>query len=246
MTCAVCQTQGEKLLKCGCCRLAEYCSKECQKKAWPEHKKTCLPVGQRNVPKEDQPTFGTVTIAATAAEGKRTVRLRNGKSAVLRSGHLIPPRIGNQLPRDFVLCLPMHELAPDVLNGQHLFVQTTVGELLQIPLVRGTRLGIAKALEKEVAGNIRKARRKLDSIHRRMLAGQPEAKEVWQQLMTDCVYLTRLKWAQGHEIFALLPKEGDKDFVLHDSPTHRMFMVQIQNARDAPPCNCEHCGLPKK
>ncbi|KAF2167460.1 hypothetical protein M409DRAFT_54058 [Zasmidium cellare ATCC 36951] len=43
--CAKCGTKGSdtnKLLKCGACKAAEYCSKECQKEDWKDHKKYCV------------------------------------------------------------------------------------------------------------------------------------------------------------------------------------------------------------
>ena len=39
--CLLCKTTPEKLKKCGRCRVAEYCSRECQTKDWPRHKNEC-------------------------------------------------------------------------------------------------------------------------------------------------------------------------------------------------------------
>jgi len=39
--CASCGVQAEKLLICGQCRAVHYCSAECQRSAWKEHKKSC-------------------------------------------------------------------------------------------------------------------------------------------------------------------------------------------------------------
>ena len=33
-----------KLMKCGACKFARYCSRDCQKKHWPEHKKQCMAI----------------------------------------------------------------------------------------------------------------------------------------------------------------------------------------------------------
>jgi hypothetical protein len=35
------KTQPDKLQKCGLCKIAQYCSKECQQTNWPRHKTTC-------------------------------------------------------------------------------------------------------------------------------------------------------------------------------------------------------------
>lgn len=42
-TCENCKERETKMMVCGQCRQAYYCSRECQKKNWKEHKKSCLP-----------------------------------------------------------------------------------------------------------------------------------------------------------------------------------------------------------
>jgi len=39
--CTYCGKQGVKLQLCSACKRSRYCSKECQKAAWPEHKTVC-------------------------------------------------------------------------------------------------------------------------------------------------------------------------------------------------------------
>lgn len=59
----------KKLRRCGNCYVAAYCSKECQRKAWPTHKKRCckpdgpqetgpqqLAIGKRNQAESDAVT----------------------------------------------------------------------------------------------------------------------------------------------------------------------------------------------
>lgn len=41
MACPICGTPAV-LQKCGKCKSAKYCSRECQRKDWPNHKKICL------------------------------------------------------------------------------------------------------------------------------------------------------------------------------------------------------------
>ena len=36
-----------QLLRCSSCKFARYCSRECQKKAWPTHKKECMAIKVR-------------------------------------------------------------------------------------------------------------------------------------------------------------------------------------------------------
>ena len=42
-TCENCKGREKKMMVCGQCRQAYYCSRECQKKNWKEHKKICSP-----------------------------------------------------------------------------------------------------------------------------------------------------------------------------------------------------------
>lgn len=39
--CHICKKTDVKLLKCGACGIVQYCSKECQKSDWKDHKVTC-------------------------------------------------------------------------------------------------------------------------------------------------------------------------------------------------------------
>ncbi|XP_006897801.1 PREDICTED: histone-lysine N-methyltransferase SMYD3 [Elephantulus edwardii] len=41
VVCECCLLGKEKLLRCSQCQVAKYCSAECQKKAWPDHKREC-------------------------------------------------------------------------------------------------------------------------------------------------------------------------------------------------------------
>ena len=42
-TCENCKGRERKMMVCGQCRQAYYCSRECQKKDWKQHKKSCAP-----------------------------------------------------------------------------------------------------------------------------------------------------------------------------------------------------------
>lgn len=42
-TCENCKGREKKMMVCGQCRQAYYCSRECQKKDWKQHKKSCAP-----------------------------------------------------------------------------------------------------------------------------------------------------------------------------------------------------------
>ncbi|KAF7370930.1 hypothetical protein MSAN_00727000 [Mycena sanguinolenta] len=46
--CDACGKMDASLKNCGRCRVARYCSSECQAKAWPSHKKTCQPFSASN------------------------------------------------------------------------------------------------------------------------------------------------------------------------------------------------------
>jgi DnaJ-class molecular chaperone len=40
-TCAVCKKISQRMLRCGRCKVAQYCSQTCQKRHWSSHKKVC-------------------------------------------------------------------------------------------------------------------------------------------------------------------------------------------------------------
>ena len=44
--CSLCGNCSENLMRCSCCRSAQYCNRECQKKHWSIHKTVCHPQGQ--------------------------------------------------------------------------------------------------------------------------------------------------------------------------------------------------------
>ena len=41
LVCSLCGTYELSMRKCARCRIAYYCSRECQKRAWPDHKQVC-------------------------------------------------------------------------------------------------------------------------------------------------------------------------------------------------------------
>lgn len=40
--CQGCQQEKPRVFKCGRCRSAQYCSKDCQRSAWRDHKQNCV------------------------------------------------------------------------------------------------------------------------------------------------------------------------------------------------------------
>ena len=42
-SCLGCGKEGEELSRCGRCKAAWFCDRECQRKAWPSHKAECIP-----------------------------------------------------------------------------------------------------------------------------------------------------------------------------------------------------------
>ena len=62
--CTVCMKTGIELKRCAGCKVAWYCSKECQNAAWPEHKKTCAPAKPEE--KIEERWFRTVPGLASA------------------------------------------------------------------------------------------------------------------------------------------------------------------------------------
>lgn len=42
--CGACHRKSEHMNKCAACRVMHYCSVQCQRKDWPQHRKSCVPV----------------------------------------------------------------------------------------------------------------------------------------------------------------------------------------------------------
>lgn len=40
--CLICEKINETMYNCAKCKVARYCSKECQSSDWPSHKDTCI------------------------------------------------------------------------------------------------------------------------------------------------------------------------------------------------------------
>ncbi len=41
LVCSVCNKAEGKIQRCARCHITRYCSRECQTKDWPKHRKTC-------------------------------------------------------------------------------------------------------------------------------------------------------------------------------------------------------------
>ena len=60
--CSTCGASGVLLSACAACKMALYCSKECQKQAWKEHKKQCVKAGDSVLLKRPANVGGPVSI----------------------------------------------------------------------------------------------------------------------------------------------------------------------------------------
>nr|GAT56407.1 predicted protein [Mycena chlorophos] len=64
----------ENLKNCGKCRVARYCSKECQAKAWPAHKKKCKPFVDEEATVTLKPVYGEYAAMIPKAELGRALQ----------------------------------------------------------------------------------------------------------------------------------------------------------------------------
>nr|GAT49254.1 predicted protein [Mycena chlorophos] len=65
--CFVCKEPGEDLKRCGKCKMVSYCSRECQKRDWANHKAVCFKYMAQSVQKHNKKIDAAVTPEATPA-----------------------------------------------------------------------------------------------------------------------------------------------------------------------------------
>ncbi|KAF7291525.1 hypothetical protein MKEN_01487100 [Mycena kentingensis (nom. inval.)] len=87
--CDWCNKAGVPLKNCGKCRVARYCSPECQKKAWSKHKKTCTPFGGDNTVAL-KPFYRNNAVSIPTAEVRRNMAF-----AAFTDSDLPSPRAGS-------------------------------------------------------------------------------------------------------------------------------------------------------
>jgi len=105
-TCQHCGKTVVKSLRCSKCKITVYCSKECQRVAWKQHKSECVPVSQQTymmgnvqVPPPDDPRWANPT-AADLEEARRAIASGLTASEVLKtnpmlSGWMLPFELGS-------------------------------------------------------------------------------------------------------------------------------------------------------
>ncbi|KAG1727509.1 hypothetical protein EDB19DRAFT_195566 [Suillus lakei] len=118
--CTQCQTKMEKPLKCAKCKSVWYCSKECQKKNWSNHKPTCH---------EDERSSGLLKLVRMFSVNQVLMGyLKIG--IIFECGLLDNPRMGFDTP--FLARVEIAIEPSDVLNFGGLYVNDpTVEEKLQ-------------------------------------------------------------------------------------------------------------------
>lgn len=84
--CERCGKDDQKLLKCGRCKEAHYCSRKCQQEAWPGHKHTC------RAPRKDAATADDYD---TATPPWATVSNATEFARALSRGELLPENFKN-------------------------------------------------------------------------------------------------------------------------------------------------------
>lgn len=233
--CSFCQKRAfEKLSRCGRCKIAKYCDKSCQKRAWPDHKINCtsdtpLPKKDPRIPSNFRPSSILQDVSESLAE--KTFSLTDGSTVKLFSGDELRVPLCNFTP-ELIISFPAHDLVPLVRERSEgpLFVNTTIEEWLEF-CDRSRQKNTPMPYEiflRQVYKCIEKALRIEHRIHESVLRGVPEAKQQWQDLMQDILTVLAHLYCTGEDIFALVPHTGENDAITA-SECRSFFVLKLNN-----------------
>jgi hypothetical protein len=201
------------LPRCDRCKIAKYCSKECQHAARSTHKNFChepsfLSEREQQAVRE-RIKLGQVTPApvkvdeATIADHHwgllpsalpREFVLASGERVLAISGAELPFSIFS-LPDHFEWAWPMHKLLPNELaplNAQFMCTET----MHELRKVSGRPLSASGKRESKIfEGAVAKFVKNVPRLNEAMQRGQPEAATLWKNGCTDMCCLLHHRWA---------------------------------------------------
>jgi hypothetical protein len=216
-----------KLPRCQRCLIAKYCTRTCQKTAWPTHKLHCLALSDAR-PLDEQKAVRERAKSGQPAPSRFWIHemLRNQapsmpREFVLSTGvrkiamsNSDPPFSVFELPDHFEFVWPMHillstELAPLFGEGSSsAFPITTMGHFRD----RFAGFGcvdprFAKSVEESLATFIKRVPRLFEAMK---TGPQPEATQLWKKGCEDMVLLLCYRWRHARDLllvepYALLP-----------------------------------------
>ena len=220
-----------KLSRCERCLIAKYCSRTCQKTAWPTHKLHCSPLSDARALEDQKAVRERVKSGQPAASPGSGIALlpapiwikvhemlRNQAPSMPREFVLAtgerkiamsnsdPPFSVFELPDHFEFVWPMHillptELAP--LSGQPFPIMTTIGHFRPMLTVgRSDGLSCSKSLEGSLATFIKRIPRLFEAMKN---GQQPEATKLWQKGCEDMVLLLFYRWRHARHLLLVEP-----------------------------------------
>ena len=219
-TCSYCSKPSEvKLLRCGNCKIACYCNKECQINAWKGgHKTKCKemfsdgPVEKRTPNPE---LFKGMVEVHNPESTKFQVKLKNGKLLDCYSGRNLSVPL-SELDGEFSFYIPSDNFL-DIKNiPKPMLISTDIKSwLLHIETVRqliktlgpGHINAVRREVTKQMANNHR--------IYTGYTRGLPEAVEAWENLMFDLLVLCVDHHLNKKNIFGLVPNNLDPILASH-------------------------------
>lgn len=121
-TCILCGKVPPKPLRCSRCRLTYYCSKECQKSDWKNHKKNCLPKETSAAPWDQLETKLLSWANRTVEKSGKTTKIKSFGDPSISNGHFLFDLLAACQPEsvDYEFCLPGNSEEEKRLNGQYL------------------------------------------------------------------------------------------------------------------------------
>lgn len=218
--CSFCTKRAsEKLSRCGRCKIAKYCDKTCQKRAWPTHKVNCT--SETPLPKKDPSIPSNMGPTSTLLEGPKSLMgkkflLTNGRTVKLFSGATLRVPLSDLAP-NLTIFFPANDFVPLVKEHSEgpLFVHTTIQHWLifcERSRLKNTPMPYEIFL-RQVYKSIEKTLQVEHRIHQSLLRGLPEAIQQWEDLEEDILTVLAHLYCTGEDVFALIPHTGEIDAV---------------------------------
>lgn len=213
--------------KCSICLVARYCDRQCQTKAWKQHKLHCIPAtGPKRIKRAGNLADKVERVFTQGSASDPHVHdvvftLSDGRTVSVTSGVEVPFPL-SALPPSFIITFAAHELLPFIKERNEIvFVQTTIGELVnQTTDYMEMDMTALSCMMDSVFACLLKVMKSIERISKARLKGSPEATKKWVEFMNDLSIFIDVRRALGYSDWCLTGKlEGAGSKFIMQLPT---------------------------